>query len=97
MMRNVIRCLLLLFVVLTAIPSLHAQDGLSRRKQEKILAKKGKEEKKAKARKVKDDRKRHLSIQDKVTRKRVKRHTKRADRRGSGAHRDGGLRRLFTR
>jgi hypothetical protein len=44
---------------------------------------------------VKDDRKRHLDIQDKATRKRIKRNTRRADRRGSGRHRDGFLRRTF--
>jgi hypothetical protein len=38
-----------------------------------------------------------LSIQDKQTRKRLKKNTKRADRSGSGPHRDGGLRGLFGR
>ncbi len=70
------------------------QEGVSRKKQEKILAKK---EVKAKAKQEKKDRKRHLQIQDKETRKRIKRHTKRADRHGSGTHRDGFPRNLFQR
>jgi len=69
----------------------HAQDGISQKKQEKIQAKK------AKARKEKDDWKRHLSIQDKQTRKRLKKNTKRANRSGSGPHRDGWLHGLFGR
>lgn len=85
-------------MLMAAVPSVSlAQDGISQKQQEKILAKKSKEDKKAKKKKEKADRKRHLSIQDKATRKRLKKHTKRADRRGSGAHRDGGLRGLFQR
>lgn len=96
-MIRYLRCLVL-FVLLSAMPSVsHAQGGISQKQQEKILAKKAKEDKKAKKKKEKADRKRHLSIQDKATRKRLKKHTKRADRRGSGAHRDGGLRGLFQR
>ncbi len=84
--------LLLTALWLVVTPALvHAQEGISRKKQEKIQAQKEKEKKKAKVKKEKDDRKRHLSIQDKETRKRIKRHTKRADRSGSGAHRDRGL------
>ncbi len=89
---------LALLTMLAAMPTVSpAQDGISQKQQEKILAKKAKEDKKAKVKQEKADRKRHLSIQDKATRKRLKRHTKRADRRGSGAHRDGGLRGLFQR
>lgn len=72
-----------------------AQDGITQRQQERILAKKAKEDKKAKVKKEKEDRKRHLAIQDKATRKRLKRHTRRADRGGSGQHRDGFFTRLF--
>jgi ABC-type Fe3+-citrate transport system substrate-binding protein len=39
--------------------------------------------------------KRHLNLQDKQTRKRIKRHTKRADRRGTNRHEDGFFRRMF--
>ena len=60
-----------------------------------MLEKKAHTEKKEKAKKERKDRRRHLSIQDKAARKRIKRHTKRADRRGSGHHRDGFFRRTF--
>lgn len=90
--------LLLILVLLMGAPALgHAQDGISQKQQEKILAKKEKDEKKAKAQKEKDDRKRHLSLQDKETRKRIERNRRRAERGGPGPHRDGFLRRLFTR
>ncbi|HRH70982.1 MAG: hypothetical protein JNL43_05860 [Flavobacteriales bacterium] len=87
----------LVLVALIAPPAqLAAQDaGISRKKQEKLLEKKAKEEKKQKAKQEKEDRKRHLSLQDKATRKRMKRNSKRADRRGSDPHRDGFFRRTF--
>ncbi len=74
-----------------------AQDGITQKEQERILAKKAKEDKKAKVKKTKDDKKRHLAIQDKATRKRLKQHDRRADRSGSGRHRDGFFTRLFSR
>lgn len=87
----------LVLLALSAAPvHLVAQDaGISRKKQEKLLEKKAKDEKKQKAEKEKVDRKRHLSLQDKATRKRMKRNTKRADRSGSDPHRDGFFRRTF--
>lgn len=89
---------LVVIVSIAAWPSdMMAQEGISRKKQEKILAKKEKDDVKAAKRKEKEDWKRHLSIQDKDTRKRLKRHTKRADRRGSGPHRDGFLNGIFHR
>lgn len=96
MRPRLVPCLLLFFAFLVAVP-LSGQDGITQRQQEKILAKKAKEEKKAKVKKEKADRKHHLGIQDKATRKRIKQHTKRADRRGSGAHRDSWFRRTFSR
>jgi len=73
-----------------------AQDGgISQKKQEKILAKKAKTDKKETAKREKADRKRHLSLQDKATRKRMKRNTKRADRGGSRTYKDGFFRRTF--
>lgn len=80
---------------LLAPVSSHAQDGISRKKQEKLLEKKAKQEKKEKAEQERDDRKRHLSLQDKATRKRMRRNSKRADRHGSGPHHDGFFRRTF--
>lgn len=86
----------LLFLTLLAAPvHVTAQDGISRKKQEKILEKKAHDEKKQKARQENDDRKRHLSLQDKATRKRMKRNNKRADRGGSDTHRDGFFKRTF--
>ncbi|HMC97929.1 MAG TPA: hypothetical protein VKG92_09755 [Flavobacteriales bacterium] len=74
----------------------HAQEeGISQRKQEKTLAHKKKEDKKAAKKKEKTDREQHLGIQDKATRRRIKQHTRRADRGGSGAHRDGFFQRMF--
>lgn len=97
-MKRALHVLSLMFaLLLVAPPATHAQDGISKRKAEKIQEKKAKDEKKAIKKKEKEDRKRHLSIQDKETRKRVKRHTKRADRHGSDPHRDGFFRRLFGR
>jgi Flp pilus assembly protein TadB len=88
----------IVLVILGAVSSpsvVSGQDGISKKKQEKIQAKKAKHEKKEKAKQERYDRRRHLSLQDKATRKRLRRHTKRADRRGSGAHRDGFFRRTF--
>ena len=87
----------LLFCGLALRPVLvTAQDGgISRKKQEKMLEKKAKEDKKAKAKQEKFDRKRHLSLQDKAARKRIKRNTKRADRHGTNTHQDGFFHRTF--
>ena len=95
-MFRVIRVLLLVVPMLMVLPA-EAQEGISRKKQEKIQADKAKQEKKDLKKKEKADRKRHLSIQDKETRKRIKRNTKRADRHGKHAHREGFFRRLFSR
>lgn len=96
-MCRLFRIVSLLALLVVAPTVAFGQDGISRQKQEKILAKKEKKEVKERARKEKKDRKRHLKIQDKEARKRIKRHTKRADRRGSGTHRDGFPRSLFQK
>ena len=89
---------LFLFSLSAAPTIVHAQDaGISQRQQEKILAKKAKDEKKAQVKKEKEDRKHHLGLQDKATRKRMKQHSRRADRGGPGPHRDGFFTRLFSR
>lgn len=72
-------------------------DGISQKKQEKILAKKAKKDKKDEAKREKEGKKRHLKIQSKDVRKRLKRNTKRADRSGTNRHRDGFFVRLFGR
>ncbi len=95
-MRRWWSVLLFALFAMVATPTLSsAQDGISRKKQERIQAGKAKQEKKEKAKQERDDRRRHMSVQDKAARKRIKRHTKRADKRGSGAHRDGFFRRTF--
>ncbi|MBK9275651.1 MAG: hypothetical protein IPM49_14080 [Flavobacteriales bacterium] len=89
---------LLLLLLLSAIPvAVRAQEGIGQKEAERMQARKEKEERKQRAKQEKDDRRRHLKIQDKATRKRIRQHTKRADRRGSGRHRDSWFRRTFTR
>lgn len=95
MLRKWLNVALISSVLMVAPTITNAQDGISRKKQEKLLEKKAKDDKKQKARKEKEDRKRHLNNQDKATRKRMKRNTKRADRHGSDQHRDGFFRRTF--
>lgn len=92
--RLLVIALALAFSVARPMPA-SAQDGISRKKQERLLEKKAREEKKEKARQEREDRRRHLSLQDKDTRKRIKRNTRRAGRHGSNAHRDGFFRRTF--
>lgn len=94
-MRRWLSVVVLVLMAGLAAPAVQGQDGISRKKQEKIQAKKAKQEKKEKAKKERYDRRRHMSVQDKAARKRLKRHTKRADKRGSGVHRDGFFRRTF--
>ncbi|HOZ40121.1 MAG TPA: hypothetical protein PLL25_04905 [Flavobacteriales bacterium] len=95
-MRSKFLPVALLSAMLALAPGFtHAQEGITKKQAEKNLAHKAKEEKKAKKEKVKEDRKRHLSIQDKATRKRIKRNMKRAERGGQGKHRDGFFRRVF--
>lgn len=87
---------LLLFLLFVGPVLVQAQEeGISQRKQEKILAHKAKEEKKTQAKKEKADKAHHLGIQDKATRRRIKQHNRRSDRGGSGAHREGFFRRTF--
>lgn len=96
MFKRILASLMLFCALLMSPVVVMAQDGgISRKKQEKMLEKKAKEDKKAKAKQEKFDRKRHLSLQDKAARKRIKRHTKRADRHGSNTHKDGFFHRTF--
>lgn len=97
-MRHLFRLLLVISLFSVAPYSSYAQDkGISQKKQEKILAKKAVKDRKAEAKREKQGKKRHLKIQSKDVRKRLKRNTKRADRSGSNRHRDGFFRRLFGR
>ncbi|MBS1943536.1 MAG: hypothetical protein JST38_21945 [Bacteroidetes bacterium] len=89
-----VRYLLVLLMAL-AVPALHAQEGISKKQQEKIQARKKKEDKKEVKKEEKRLYKQHLDNQDKATRKRMKRHKRRADNQGNTGHRDPFLRRLF--
>lgn len=89
------KVLALLFGLMMVPTVMVAQDGISQRKQEKILAKKAKTEAKEMRKRDREGRKRHLKLQDKATRKRIKQNTKRAGRHGSDRHRDGFFRRVF--
>jgi len=89
--------ILLALLFLQAPRTASAQDGISRKQQEKKLARKEKDEKKDMARREKDGLKRHLSIQDKETRKRLKRQARRVRKGGNGTPREGFPARLFKR
>lgn len=95
MFRKIVSSIILLLALVAVPRVVVAQDGISRKQQEKKLEKQAKVDKKEKAKKEKFDRKRHLSLQDKATRKRLKRHNKRADRSGSDPHRDNFFQRTF--
>jgi hypothetical protein len=98
MLRSLLHRLLLLVALLGAPVFVHAQEeGLSRKKQEKLLAKKERDDAKEVKKEEKRIAKKHLENQDKATRKRMKRNKKRADRSGQNPHRDPWPRRWFTR
>ncbi len=104
-MGNMLRYLVIACAMAFASHSVMAQEsdgggksaGLTKKQQEKIQAKKAKNDKKEVAREEKRLLKLHLSHQDKATRKRMKRNKRNAANGGSGTHRDPFLRRLFHR
>ncbi len=91
-LRNLLVLALLSFV---AAPSVSAQAGIGRKQQEKIQRKKERNDVKDVKREEKRLAKQHLANQDKATRKRMKRHKRRAGNQGQAGHRDTWLRRLF--
>lgn len=93
---KVLRTLLLL-LLLTPLAGSAQDEGRSKKEQEKILAKQEHQKLKDQKAAEKELRKRHLELQDKDTRKRIKRHDKRADRKGTNTHRDPCIKRIFTR
>lgn len=95
MRRKLLHLLAVLLLLFAAAPVLHAQEGISKQKQEKIQARKKKDDKKDVKREEKRLYKQHLENQDKATRKRMKRHKRRAEKQGNTGHRDPFLRRLF--
>lgn len=98
-MKRLLLRLLIATALAGAVPVLaHAQEaGIGRKEAERMQAKKEKDEKKAAKKAEKENRKQHLGIQDKATRKRIKQHTKRANRNGTNTHRDPFFVRLFGR
>jgi len=92
------RSLLLLLLPLLLPLTLSAQEeGRTRREQEKIQAKQEQQEKKDAQAAEKELRQRHLALQDKATRKRMKQHDRRADKHGTGRHRDPWIKRVFRK
>ena len=97
---------ILLFSALLFAAGAHAQDaegeggksaGMSKKQQEKHLAKKERKDKKSLAKEEKRLLKQHRQHQDKATRKRMKRNKRSSDRNGPRGHRDPFLQRLFRK
>ena len=76
MFRKLFR-LLVVLLALAAAPTLHAQEGISKEKQEKIQAKKEKKDTKEVKKEEKRIAKKHLKNQKPEVRKRMKQHKKR--------------------
>ncbi|MCB0758243.1 MAG: hypothetical protein KDC01_07270 [Flavobacteriales bacterium] len=97
MSRLLPRIVTALLLSCAILPAAHAQEGISKEKQEKNLRKKEKSDVKEVRKEEKRIAKKHLANQDKATRKRMKKHNRRADKHGKGRHRDSFLQRLFGR
>lgn len=97
MTRRLLQLITVLILAISVVPAVHAQEGISKEKQEKNLRKKEKNDVKEVRKEEKRIAKKHLSNQDKATRKRMKRHKSRADKHGKGRHGDSFLHRLFSK
>jgi hypothetical protein len=86
---------LLLLAFAAAPTTAHAQAGAGPDQVNPISAKQKQKRSKAIRKEEKRLNKQHLAHQDKATRKRMKRHQRRADKQGNTGHRDPFLRRLF--
>ena len=95
MKRTVLRIITVLLLAFAVAPVVHAQEGVSKKQQDKIQRNKKKNDTKEVRKEEKRIAKKHLSNQDKATRKRMKRHKRRADKQGNAGHREPFLRRLF--
>ena len=95
MARPIIRFLSIIVLAFAVVPAVHAQEGISKEKQEKSQSDKKKNDAKDVKKEEKRIEKKHLSNQDKATRKRMKQHKRRAEKQGNTGHRDPLLRRLF--
>lgn len=87
----------LILVLALPIAATAQEDGRTQKEQERILAKEKKAKKKEQAAYEKEKRKQHLAHQDKATRKRIKKNTRRADRSGTNTHRDRWIERVFRK
>lgn len=97
MARFILRATLLLLLAFSAAPPVHAQEGVGKEEQEHIQQKRKKNDAKEVRKEEKRLYKQHLANQDKATRKRMKRHKRRAEQQGNTGHREPFLRRLFGR
>ncbi|MBP8823857.1 MAG: hypothetical protein KBH07_09445 [Flavobacteriales bacterium] len=95
MLRLLLRTVFLLLLTTGASTVAQGQAGIGQRDQERIQEKKQKTDAKEVKKEEKRLRKKHLSNQDKATRKRMKRNKRRAGKQGNSGHRDPFLRRLF--
>lgn len=95
MARPIIRFLTVMILAIAFVPTVRAQEGISKEKQEKIQADKKKDDVKEVKKEEKRIGKKHLANQDKATRKRMKQHKRRAEKQGNAGHKDPFLRRLF--
>lgn len=93
----ILKVTMLLLVLVCASATTYAQGdkGITEKQALKMQAKKDKEKAKAKKKADRDARKRHLSIQSKDVRKRMRKNTNRANRKGSGRHVDPFYKRWF--
>ena len=93
----ILKVTMLLVIMVCASTTTYAQGdkGITEKQALKMQAKKDKEKAKAKKKSDRDARRRHLSIQSKDVRKRLRKNTKRADRKGSGRHVDPFYKRWF--
>lgn len=81
-MKYMLRIMLMVLGLGLAVPALYSQKGTKNAKKE--LKKQQKANAKAVKRGEKYGRKRHLSIQDKATRKRLKQNLRRSNKQGVG-------------
>lgn len=96
MSRKLLRILTVMLLAFATSTAVHAQEGISREKQEKIQARKEKKDAKEVKKEEKRIAKKHLQNQKPEVRKRMKRHKRRADKQGNTGHRDSFFHRLFN-
>ncbi len=104
MIKQAIRLMMLVCVLVAAPQAVNAQEvepgskqteGIGKKQYDKMAAKKARKEKKEVAREEKHLLREHLRHQDKATQKRMKRDKRNAFKSGNGQPREPFLRRLF--